>query len=330
MGLHAKFSPSSAATWLNCSWSARNAVPQEHKPQSTVEAANEGTRVHALLEGWHATGAMPSEDDVAYDAVATWANFIGKLEPGTLHAERRVTISDDCWGTADLNNEHPRIETIGDYKNGKWDVSAYHNAQMLTYGAARLDDSKADWFRFFIFQPNGLEASDHGFKQWVASRSIVEGHKAKVLEALKDDSPPKPGPHCRWCKAFHVCPAMSSDAGFLMGAISRDPADLTPEETVRLLRLIRALGDLKPAYEDRLTTYMRTNDIPVEGAKLKKGIKWRAWNDERQAAKVIAEKHGVEALKPPSVAQAEKLSPELRQYVSVATHKPEGEYRVSY
>lgn len=330
MAAHATFPPSSSATWLPCPYSARNAVPEQPKPRSTVEAGDEGTRVHALLEDWHATGELPSEDDPGFTAASMWAKFVGKLEQGKSWSEKRVTISDDCWGTVDLLNEHPQITTVMDYKNGKWDVSAYHNAQMLTYAAAELDSNPAPWWRFVIFQPNGLQGDgDLGFKQWVAARAEVEGHKAKVLEALKDDSPPKPGPHCRWCKAFHTCPAMSTDAGFVMGAISRRVEDLTPEEIVRLLRLIRALSDLKPAYEDVLTTYLKVNGA-VEGATLKRSTKWRVWNDERQAAEKIAELHGVGVLKPPSVKTAEGLSPEIKQYVSVATRKPEGEMKASY
>jgi hypothetical protein len=113
----------------------------------------------------------------------------------------------------------------------------------------------AQWWRLVIYQPNGLD--EEPWKQWVASRNEVEAHKQRVLRAIADRSAPKPGPHCRWCKAFQVCPAMHTDAGFVMGAMSRRIEDLTTQELVRLLRLIRALGDVKEVYEDALSTHLK-------------------------------------------------------------------------
>jgi hypothetical protein len=237
---HDIFNASSTATWIECSWSALNAVPDPPRKAETIAAAGSGTEQHARMEAGE---------------IAVVEDFLRQLEEGQLHRELRVKLTDNCGGTVDTFNHSPRIVTVLDAKFGKWDVPAFHNMQLLTYGASLLDWSEAEWWRFVIYQPNGLD--DDPWKQWVAHRSEVEAHRNRVLRAIADRSAPKPGPHCRWCKAFQACPAMSTDAGFVIGAMSRRPEDLTTEELVRLLRLIRALGDVKPVYEEALLVHLK-------------------------------------------------------------------------
>ncbi len=324
---HAMFAPSAAATWLECSYAAIGAVPDAPKPDSTIQAADEGTRRHVLLSEAITEGWLPGQGDEARDQIALALDFVRQLEPGDLSTERQVRITDNCWGTVDLDNLHPNVATVLDAKFGKWDVAAFHNKQMLTYGAALLDECEAEWWRFVIFQPNGLD--EEPFKQWMAHRSEVEAHRERVLRAVNDRSAPKPGPHCRWCKAFQTCPAMSTDAGFVMGAMSRRPEDLTPDELVRLLRLIRALGDVKAAYEDVLTAKLKMG-YPAQGAVLKPGRSFRSWNDEQQAAEYGYQHYGPKGVKPQSPAQMEKLGPAGKAYASVAAHKAPGELKVNY
>lgn len=324
---HAIFAPSSAATWLECSFSARNSVPEPPKPPKTQAAADEGHRVHALFEASITNNNDAAEGDTAADSIALGMDFVRQLEPGELHAELKVELAHECGGTTDVFNDAPNIATVLDLKNGKWDVDAYHNKQMLTYAAALLSDCDAEWWRLVIFQPNGLDETP--FKQWVAHRSEVMAHRDRVLRQIADRSAPRPGPWCRWCKAFQQCPAMANDAGFVMGAMSRAPESLTGEELVRLLRLIRALGDVKAVYEDALTTKMKLGHL-APGATLKPGRSFRAWNDQEQAAKVLYESFGARGIKPVSPAQAEKLGPAGKQYAVVGAHKPQADLKAVY
>jgi hypothetical protein len=308
---HDIFNASSTATWIECSWSALNAVPEPLKKASTAEAAEAGTAKHEAMEA----GDVPGVEA-----------FTAQLEPGEQYRELRVKITDNCGGTVDFWNDSPEIATVLDGKFGKWDVPAFHNMQLLTYSAALLGNP-APWFRLVIYQPNGLD--DDPWKQWVASRAEVEAHKARVLRAIADRSAPKPGPHCRWCKAFQACPAMTTDAGFVMGAMSRRLEDLTAPELVRLLRLIRALGDVKPVYEEALEVKLKLGQT-ADGATLKPGRSFRAWNDEQQAATVLMQHFGPKGVKPVSPAQAEKLGPAGKQYAIVGAHKPEAPLKIFY
>ena len=325
MSKHEIFAASSAATWLECSWSALNSVPDAPKKATTIAAADEGTRVHALFAA-AAEGEDVSEDVVA-DNIALGLSFVDQLEPAPQHYELRVKLADNCGGTTDLFNDHPYIATILDVKNGKWDIDAYHNKQMLTYAGSLLTYSVAEWWRLVIFQPNGLD--EDPFKQWVAHRSQVEAHRQRVLRAIADRSPPKPGPQCRWCKAFQVCPAMTTDAGFVMGAVTRRVEDLTTEELVRLLRLIRSLGDVKSVYEDALSTHLKMGRM-ADGVALKPGRTFRAWNDPDHAAAYLHQQYGTKGVKPLSPAQAEKLGIEGKTFAAVAAHKPQGELKAVY
>lgn len=309
---HDVFNASSTATWIECSWSALNAVPDLPKKASTVEAANAGTEAHVTMED----GGNPVVEA-----------FVAQLEPGDEYREARVKITDDCGGTIDYLKDNPSIATLLDGKFGKWDVAAFHNLQLFTYSAAWLPRTPAPWFRFVIYQPNGLD--EDPWKQWVHSRAEVEAHKARVLRAVADRSAPKPGPHCRWCKAFQACPAMSTDAGFVMGAMSRRIEDLTAEELVRLLRLIRALGDVKDVYEDALTTKLKLG-YEAPGAALKPSRSFRSWNDPIQAAAHMYQHYGAKGVKPLSPAQAEKLGLEGKMYAAVGAHKPEGQLKAVY
>ena len=308
---HDTFNASATATWLECSWSALNRVPNAPKKESTVAASESGTAKHDDMEA----GDIPEVE-----------SFIAQLEPGEEHRELRVRLTDDCGGTIDYLRL-ARVVTVLDGKFGKWDVPAFHNKQLLTYAACLLKMTDADYFRFVIYQPNGLD--EDPWKQWVAHRSEVEAHRDRVLRAIADRSAPKPGPHCRWCDAFQACPAMSTDAGFVIGAMSRPPESLTPNELVRLLRLIRALGDVKDVYEETLTVKLKLG-YPADGATLKPGRSFRSWNDAEQAATVLYQNFGAKGIKPISPAQAEKLGLAGKQYAAVGSHKPEAPLKVSY
>lgn len=312
---------------MPCPYSARNSVPEAPKPLKTQLAADEGTRVHTLLEVAVSQMEFPEDGDTAADAIALGSNFIRSLEPGELHAEMKIELTAECGGTTDVFNNNPYVATVLDLKNGKWDVDAYHNKQMLSYAAMLLAECQAEWWRLVIFQPNGLDETP--FKQWVAHRSEVEAHRQKMLAAINDRSPPRPGPWCRWCNAFQQCPAMSQDAGFVMGAMSRPPESLTTEELVRLLRIIRSLGDVKAVYEDALTTHMKMGRT-ADGATLKPGRSFRAWNDAMQAAEILYQSFGARGIKPISPAQAEKLGPAGKAYAVVGAHKPEAPLKASY
>ncbi len=337
---HAIYAPSSAARWLKCPPSA---VLSQGLPERTNSAAAEGTRVHGVVQRALQTGELPpslapwippGKNMSDYDVARYMQDFVRQLGGGQLLIEERVFIAKGCWGQLDVGHITQDIITIADYKNGSWDVEAKDNKQALTYAIPFLNQSPAQWFRIVIFQPNSWAAGtkpdeQDGFKQHLHSRAEVVVHRDAVESAMKYEGPPIPGPHCRWCSAFSRCPAMSQDANFLMAAISRNPDTLLPGELLRMLRIIRSVEDMRAHLEEILTTRMKAG-ATVPGAELKARAKWTSWNDDRQAADTMYKLHGNKGVKAVTPAAAGKLSPEAKQYVSVASHKPEPEIKVSY
>jgi hypothetical protein len=338
---HAIFAPSSAARWTACPPSATLA---QGLPERTSAAAEEGTRVHSVIQRALQTGELPpplapwvpaGKNMPDHDVARYMQDYVRQLGGGKLLIEERVVLAKGCWGQIDIGHVTQDIITVGDYKNGSWDVEAKNNKQALTYAATFLDaNPTAQWFRVMIFQPNSWASGSRpdeqdGFKQHVHSRAEVEAHRQLVASAMAYEGPPLPGPHCRWCPAFSRCPAMSQDANFLMAAISRNPDTLLPNELLRMLRIIRSVSDMKAHLESILTARMVAG-AQVPGAELKTGVKWRAWNDDKQAADTLYRIAGHKGVKPVSPSAAGKLSPEAAAYVAVASHKPEGEQKVSY
>ena len=337
---HAIYAPSSAARWLKCPPSA---TLSQGLPQRPSLAAQEGTRVHTVVERALRTGEMPPppapwvqlKNMPDYEVAAYIRHFVQQLGAGQLQIEKRVWLMKGCWGQLDAGHLGQEVITILDFKNGSWDVEARDNKQLLTYAATFLEDyPNVQWFRLVIFQPNSWmnkinpEQQD-GFKQHLHTRAEVEAHRQAVENALAYVGPPIPGPHCRWCPAFSRCPAMSQDANFLMAAISRDPQILLPIELVRMLRIIRGVSDMKEMLENELTSRLK-NGATVNGAELKPTRKWTAWNDERQAAEKLYQMHGVRGVKPITPSAAKKLSAEAELYAEMASHKPEPELKASY
>jgi hypothetical protein len=207
---HDVFNASSTATWIECSYSALNAVPEPLKKASTIEAADAGTAQHENMEAGN---------------VADVEAFLAQLEPGDEYRELRVKITDNCGGTLDILRNNSRIVTVLDGKFGKWDVAAFHNLQLLTYSAAVLPQTTAEWFRLVIFQPNGLD--EEPFKQWVAHRSEVEPQRPQARPALPLvqclSSVPGHVHRRRICYGRHVAPRRRPDNAGTGAAVAAYP-----------------------------------------------------------------------------------------------------------
>ena len=97
---HALFAPSSAATWLECSYSARNSVPDPPKPLKTQIAADSGTRDHAFMEAAVTQHELPEDVDKR-EVVETGLDFLRQLEPGQTFIEYKGELTPECGGTTD-------------------------------------------------------------------------------------------------------------------------------------------------------------------------------------------------------------------------------------
>lgn len=333
MRKHAIWAPSSAARWLACPASA---VLSANMPERSSEAADEGTRVHALIEQAVVNKSLahvPPDDEWVVELVL---NFVGKLGDGELFAEQKVHVGAGVWGTVDILHVSPckTVATIADYKNGGWDVDAVGNKQLLTYGVGVLNEYPSlEWFRFAIIQPN---SKTHGevepVKQWMAPVKIVVEHAEAIERAIsrgEAGEPPNPGKHCRWCPAFGECEATKGTLRFIERAVEMPPAEIPDDRIVQVARVLRGLGDFQKLVDGELNARLLSGkEIP--GAMLEPSRAFRQWKDEFLVRKRLYELYGLDGLEPLSPAKAEKLGSAGKTLATELTIKPKGVLKAAY
>jgi hypothetical protein len=330
---HARYAPSSAARWLACPASAELSAGL---PERSSSAADEGTRVHALIERAVETRALDhvSEDDASYGCVALVLDYVELLGRGTAFTEKKLRVSDDVWGTADVIHISDAAVTVVDYKNGAYDVGVVDNKQLLTYAAGVVAEGAApDWFRLVVIQPNSRNAGEvEPVKQWVIPVNVVMEHDRAVREAVtrgKAGEPPQPGKHCRWCPAFGECSATKGALALIENAIQMAPDSIPDEAIANVARVLRGLGDFHKLVEVEIMRRLAEGRA-VAGASIEKGRAFRRWRDETLAKKELHRAFGMDGLAPLSPTQAEGLGKEGREIAAMLSIKPPGKPRAAY
>ena len=226
MSAHSKLSPSSRHRWSKCPGSVRE---EAKYPDSSGEAALDGTRSHELLEhcltevvlpqslvgelisGFIVDAERAARVQIAYDYI---------VQADDYYSERRVSpakyvMRDDMDGTADAILLHDRCLEIVDYKDGVSPVSAVGNAQMEVYALGALARFGAiyETVKMTIIQP---KLAIRGLPTISSHEITVDELLAKVpgiiAEAAATDAPDAPlipgESQCKWCKAKGNCPAL--------------------------------------------------------------------------------------------------------------------------
>ena len=370
---HAIFAPSSAARWLACPASAalaadapertsdaadRGTYVHELLEQGVETLAKEGTvsvahvpeardpvikeilafvekvgddRLYALV-----SRAIADEGGDVAGNLDLILGFVAKLGPGRLEAERKVVVNEVCWGTADILHvtECETVATLGDYKNGGFDVEAFENKQLLTYGVGVLRAIPSiRWFRFAIAQPN---SKTHGevepIKQWVASAEDVSRHAIAIDSAIaraRAGEKPQPGKHCRWCAAFGECEATKSTLALVERAVEMLPGDIPNDMIAQIARVLRGLDDFRKLVDAEINSRLLTGK-QVPGAALEPARAFRQWRDEYAVKQKLVEAYGPSVLNPPTPAQAEKLGSVGKEVAAMLSAKPRGVLKASY
>ena len=154
---HLLFGGSSAHRWLRCAGSIK--LCETLPPQVETEPMKRGTRAHRLLE-WALNNKRSSVinckgkclvahdpifdgDDVeAVQVALDYVQDILTAHPdATMYVERRVELSDEVGGTADVVIYVPSLKLLYviDYKHGVGIfVSAFDNKQLKLYGCATV------------------------------------------------------------------------------------------------------------------------------------------------------------------------------------------------
>lgn len=335
---HALLSASGAHRWMNCTPSA---ILETQFPDTTSEAAKEGTLAHELAEAkvmhymhidgftkrkltiktnklkkdplWQAE--MERYTDEYLDFIKTEA-LSYKVHP-FVKVEEKIDLTayvPDGFGTADCIIIAAGVLQVIDLKYGKGvPVSPERNEQLMLYALGAyakygfLFDIKS--VKLSIVQPRIDNTSS-----WVITiESLLEfGEmvKEKANVAIKGEGTHNPGDWCRFCRARRNCRARADENVKLAFATEKKPPLITNEEVGEYLRLgedvAKWLSDLK---DYALTECLAGKDVP--GWKAVEGRSSREWTNMEEAFNAISEDGMDEAMlyerKPLSLAQVEKL-----------------------
>ena len=338
-GEHAVVPPSGMKRFLACQYSV---FPRGDEGLPTNEAAEEGTRVHALVPDALLNGIEPPKDDAAYEQVLLIMDYVDSLGPGILRTEERTYLMENVWGTVDISHLQPPVLTIVDYKNGKWDVPVFElaagvkrgNEQLMSYAAGELErlrwPPEIKWVRLCIIQPNGIFGRP--VKDEIFPVSAVREHLERVRVAVANMpfAKPNPGPHCRYCPRFGPCEATQAVLPTLAHSLALPPSQIPDDALVRVARTMRGIVDFHKMIDKELTLRMLSGKSFGDDAVLKSERKFRAWKDDGTATRILYEKYGPKGVKPVSPAAAEKLGADGKELAKTLAHSPPGDLKASY
>lgn len=335
---HAILSASSAHRWLKCTRSARL---EETFPDSTSEAANEGTLAHELAEAKLRNYFYPADfgkrklsnfikkakenelwQDEMLEHTDTYLDYIKsialsyKTEP-TVLIERKVDYSEyapEGFGTADCILISGGTLHVIDFKYGKGvPVSAEKNPQLMMYALGACVAYQLLYpikeVRLSVVQPRLDDVSTwmctiHELLGW---GEFVKTQASLAWDGQGDFAPGEDT--CRFCRAKAQCRARSDYNVQLAFPLEELPPLITAEEAgERLAVMVDVVKYQKDLQEWALSECLAGHTVP--GWKAVEGRSLREWTDQEEAFKTLKENNIEEALlyekKPLTLAQVEK------------------------
>lgn len=335
---HALLSASGAHRWMNCTPSA---VLESQFPDTTSEAAKEGTLAHEMAEAklQHLFNTQdyrkakltrtlnkikkdelyqPEMDGYTDDYVTYVRKSAMEFEKSPYIAiEKRLDLTayiPDGFGTADCVMIGERTLHIIDLKYGKGvPVSAENNEQLMIYALGALEAYKMlfaiDTVKISIVQPriDNTNSSEFTVKELMEFGDKVK-HYADI--AIKGDGEQSPGDWCRFCRARQQCRARADKNIELAFEIDKKPPLITNEEVGEYLRKGEDVAKWLSELQDyALAECLAGRD--VDGYKAVEGRGSRTWTNMDAAFEAIIEEGTNEAMlyerKPLTLAQVEKL-----------------------
>jgi hypothetical protein len=313
---HALLNASGASRWLNCPPSARL---EEQFPDSTSEAAAEGTLAHALGElklqkyftpmtkaaftkRHNKIKADPLYNKEMEDYTDEYLDYIKDTalkypSQPTITIEKKVDFSSyapEGFGTADCILISGDTLHIIDLKYGKGvPVSAEKNPQMRLYALGALKEYDFIYainkVEMVIFQPRLDNISVDAME---AETLLNWGNafvKPLAQQAFKGEGEFTPGDHCRFCRAKAVCRARSVTNTALEDFKGKLPPVLSNEEVGELLLKAQDLAKwAKDLEEQALKKCLAGETVP--GWKAVEGRSNRCFTDTDAAFKELTAK----------------------------------------
>lgn len=325
MASHAKFSPSKLSRILSCPASGSCDTPQP-----TSSYAEEGSFLHHVTElglqshlrgqSWMVEirkhNLTKDQLDAVEECLIYATNIIANMWECTSLVEAKVSITEDCYGTADLILYNDNEMHVIDWKFGAGvTVAATDNTQLMAYaiGACMSIERAYGDVKLHVVQPRMLNFDMHtmsvqDLKRWHVHTLLPGLHIAKA-----PDAPFVPSiDACRWCPRKATCTARVTQAFNNAETVFAEHAKL-PEIDMDIFGQVLSMAEEIEAVIKDLklhATNLLAHGKPVKGYKLVKGRSIRVWADEDLAIEYMTLHCDFEDLfkqKFVSPTQAEKL-----------------------
>lgn len=237
---HSVISASSSDRWLNCPGSV-NAT--RDLPDTSSEAADEGTAAHSLAEKclledrntaeFQGQEILVEKSDRSFEVTEEMAESVqlyldvvrndrAAMQPGVdLLVEQEFHLDwlhPDLWGSNDASNAQQFGLLRGyDLKYGRGVlVEVENNPQLKIYALGALQGSTCEEVEIVIVQPRAMH-SDGPVRRWRISSDELYKWARSVLKpgaeaALKPDAMIKAGSWCKFCRAQATCSAVRQQA----------------------------------------------------------------------------------------------------------------------
>ncbi len=336
---HALLSASGAHRWLVCPPSARL---EEQFPDTTSEAAKEGTLAHELAElklrhYFHTVDFGKRKYTMAVNRLKKqelWkdemdgyteeyldyvkAAALGFISMPSVAIEKKIDLGayiPEGFGTADCILVGGGTIHVIDFKYGKGvPVSAEMNPQMMLYALGAYEAYRllypVDTLKFSIVQPRVAE----GISSWKLTLGELlefgQYVKQRAALAIKGEGDFAPSENtCRFCRAKAKCRARAEENVRLAFFTDKKPPLITNEEVGQYLTQGEDIAKwLKDLQEYALGQCLAGKEVP--GWKAVEGRSVRDWTDMDAAFEAL-EANGIEEAllwerKPLTLAQVEK------------------------
>lgn len=313
--------PSDAGRWVNCPASPRL---QEPFPDAPSPDAEEGTPAHwaaaQVLQGHHALDELvdrtaPNGVIITGDMVEHIQMYVDTVHPSSV-VERPLpsAIPGVEDGTPDALRVDGLYAHIWDFKYGWGIVDAVGNWQGACYvvNLFAKHDWKLEQVTFHIVQPRPYHYEGR-VRSWKVTREAACGlHKQLTMAAertTRDKTPAETGPHCKYCRALHVCEA-ARRAGLnaVDVAYSGQPVDMQGDALAGELRTLKRAADAiklrLDAIESHAISTIDTGGI-VPGWSMERAYGRRKWKDGVTTLEALSGVTLTES-QPVTPAQAEK------------------------
>lgn len=363
MSDHARFAPSAAHRWLNCTGSVD---ASSRYPDVPSEAGQEGSAAHFLLERCLVDGGSAvdhlgrtvrvSERGVTRTFVVTHdmardvqlgVNVVREIvsHPGVSGVEARVDlsfISQDAFGTTDLWHwGQDGVLTVVDFKYGRGDVAVEMNDQLMIYAAGVHEMLKRERYAeavayyedrtatpvsritLIIVQPRSVAPTPR-VKTWTFDARYVEHIVQRAFDAIVSANRAPSFAEGPWCAH---CPALGecpATNNHRDLAASLLTSDMTVADAERILRRKDLLEKIVERAEKELLKAM-LDGYKSEYFPLVTRRKHRQWRDADMARQRIVDEIGPHVLEAPSPSETEKLGAAGKEIVAQLSFTPPGE-----